>query len=82
VIVGRKFIFNRQENLATLANFLFLSTIRKMTKKIALILGEKILSGFKTYMGFFNTYTRLAPIHFRERDWLSTKSNQLQRLRL
>jgi|AntRauMFilla1563_2_1112583.scaffolds.fasta_scaffold00112_6 isocitrate dehydrogenase kinase/phosphatase len=53
-----------------------------MSQKFALALAEKILSGFKTYMGFFNTYTRLAPIHFRERDWLGTKSNQLQRLRL
>lgn len=53
-----------------------------MPQKLAIILAEKILKGFKSYMVFFNTYTSLAPIHFRERNWIETQINHRQRLRL
>ena len=33
-------------------------------------------------MGFFNTYTSLAPHHFRDRNWIETQINHRQRLRL
>lgn len=53
-----------------------------MPQKLAIILAEKILKGFKSYMFFFNTYTSLAPVHFRERNWIETQINHRQRLRL
>ncbi|MDG1276759.1 MAG: bifunctional isocitrate dehydrogenase kinase/phosphatase [Algoriphagus sp.] len=53
-----------------------------MPQKLAIILAEKILKGFKSYMIFFNTYTSLAPVHFRDRNWLETQINHRQRLRL
>jgi isocitrate dehydrogenase kinase/phosphatase len=53
-----------------------------MPQKLAIILAEKILKGFKSYMVFFNTYTSLAPVHFRDRNWLETQINHRQRLRL
>ncbi len=53
-----------------------------MTETIHPALAEKILKGFKSYMAFFNNYTRLAPVHFKERNWQATQLNQRQRLRL
>jgi isocitrate dehydrogenase kinase/phosphatase len=53
-----------------------------MAQTLAITLAEKILQGFKTYMGFFDTYTKLAPVHFKEQNWIATQLNHRQRLRL
>ncbi|HSF53646.1 MAG TPA: bifunctional isocitrate dehydrogenase kinase/phosphatase [Algoriphagus sp.] len=48
----------------------------------ALPLAKKIFEGFLTYIETFNTYTRLAPLFFAERNWQATQLNHRQRLRL
>ncbi len=53
-----------------------------MPQTLAISLAEKILQGFKTYMGFFDSYTKLAPVYFKERNWTATQLNHRQRLRL
>ncbi|TFV97481.1 bifunctional isocitrate dehydrogenase kinase/phosphatase [Algoriphagus kandeliae] len=50
--------------------------------KRALPLAQKIFSGFESYIRSFNTYTRLAPEYFRERNWVGMQLNHRQRLRL
>jgi isocitrate dehydrogenase kinase/phosphatase len=50
--------------------------------KRALPLAHKIFEGFLTYINTFNTYTRLAPLYFAQRNWSATQLNHLQRLRL
>jgi isocitrate dehydrogenase kinase/phosphatase len=45
-------------------------------------LAIKIFEGFLTYIETFNTYTRLAPIFFAQRNWQAAQLNHLQRLRL
>jgi len=53
-----------------------------MPQTLAISLAEKILQGFKTYMSFFDTYTKLAPTYFQERNWIEIQLNHRQRLRL
>jgi isocitrate dehydrogenase kinase/phosphatase len=53
-----------------------------MPQTLAIPLAEKILQGFKTYMGFFDTYTKLAPTYFQKRNWIEIQLNHRQRLRL
>ncbi|GAA0879947.1 bifunctional isocitrate dehydrogenase kinase/phosphatase [Algoriphagus jejuensis] len=48
----------------------------------ALPLAIHIFEGFVAYTETFKTYTRLAPIHFAERNWPATQLNHRQRLRL
>ena len=48
----------------------------------ALPLAKKIFEGFLTYVETFNTYTRLAPLFFAQRNWPATQLNHRQRLRL
>lgn len=48
----------------------------------ALPLAKKIFDGFLTYIETFNTYTRLAPLFFAQRNWPATQLNHRQRLRL
>ncbi|OOG72781.1 bifunctional isocitrate dehydrogenase kinase/phosphatase [Algoriphagus sp. A40] len=48
----------------------------------ALPLANKIFEGFLTYVETFNTYTRLAPLYFAQRNWQATQLNHRQRLRL
>ncbi|NVJ87321.1 MAG: bifunctional isocitrate dehydrogenase kinase/phosphatase [Algoriphagus sp.] len=48
----------------------------------ALPLAKKIFSGFESYIRSFQTYTRLAPQYFRERNWAAMQLNHKQRLRL
>jgi isocitrate dehydrogenase kinase/phosphatase len=43
---------------------------------------SRIHEAFQIYIETFNTYTRLAPIYFAERNWQATQLNHLQRLRL
>lgn len=50
--------------------------------KRALPLAHKIFEGFLTYINTFNTYTRLAPLYFAQRNWSAIQLNHLQRLRL
>jgi isocitrate dehydrogenase kinase/phosphatase len=45
-------------------------------------LARKIFEGYLTYSETFNTYTRLAPLYFAERNWPATQLNHRQRLRL
>ena len=45
-------------------------------------LATKIFEGFLTYIETFNTYTRLAPLYFAQRNWQATQLNHRQRLRL
>jgi isocitrate dehydrogenase kinase/phosphatase len=45
-------------------------------------LADKIFEGFLTYIETFNTYTRLAPLYFAQRNWKATQLNHRQRLRL
>lgn len=45
-------------------------------------LSDKIFEGFLTYIETFNTYTRLAPLYFAQRNWKATQLNHRQRLRL
>ena len=45
-------------------------------------LASKIFEGFLTYIETFNTYTRLAPLYFAQRNWQATQLNHRQRLRL
>lgn len=53
-----------------------------MPQTLAISLAEKILLGFKTYMNLFDTYTKLAPTYFQERNWIDIQLNHRQRLRL
>lgn len=48
----------------------------------AIPLAEKIFNGFESYIRSFNTYTELAPLYFKERNWAATQLNHKQRLRL
>lgn len=48
----------------------------------AIPLAEKIYDGFLSYIHTFNTLTRLAPVYFKNRDWVSMQLNHRQRLRL
>ena len=48
----------------------------------AIPLAEKIFHGFESYIRSFNTYTELAPLYFKERNWAATQLNHKQRLRL
>lgn len=48
----------------------------------SLPLAKKIFEGFLTYIETFNTYTKLAPLYFAERNWQATQLNHRQRLRL
>lgn len=45
-------------------------------------LASKIFEGFKSYISKFHDYTRLAPIHFKERNWNAGQFNHKKRLRL
>jgi len=45
-------------------------------------LAYRIFEGFRTYIETFNTYTRLAPLYFAQRNWQATQLNHRQRLRL
>lgn len=45
-------------------------------------LATRIFEGFLTYIETFNTYTRLAPLYFAQRNWQATQLNHRQRLRL
>ncbi|MDE0559595.1 bifunctional isocitrate dehydrogenase kinase/phosphatase [Algoriphagus sp. NF] len=45
-------------------------------------LAKRIFDGFESYIRSFNTYTRLAPKYFRERNWQNMQINHRQRLRL
>lgn len=53
-----------------------------MTKTLDLQVAEKIFDGFNTYINSFNTYTRLTPKYFSERNWKAIQLNHKQRLRL
>ena len=48
----------------------------------SLPLAKKIFEGFLTYIETFNTYTKLAPLYFAQRNWQATQLNHRQRLRL
>ncbi|MFC3415038.1 bifunctional isocitrate dehydrogenase kinase/phosphatase [Algoriphagus hitonicola] len=48
----------------------------------AIPLAEKIYNGFLSYIHTFDTLTRLAPVYFKGRDWVSMQLNHRQRLRL
>lgn len=48
----------------------------------SLPLAKKIFEGYVTYIQTFNTYTKLAPHYFKERNWQATQFNHRQRLRL
>jgi len=48
----------------------------------SLPLAKKIFEGYLTYIESFNTYTKLAPIYFAQRNWQATQLNHRQRLRL
>jgi isocitrate dehydrogenase kinase/phosphatase len=48
----------------------------------ALPIAEKLYEAYLTYIETFNTYTRLAPINFAQRNWPATQLNHKQRLRL
>ncbi|GAB2500957.1 bifunctional isocitrate dehydrogenase kinase/phosphatase [Algoriphagus taiwanensis] len=48
----------------------------------ALPLAKKIFEGYSTYIETFNTYTRLAPLYFAQRNWTAMQLNHRQRLRL
>lgn len=48
----------------------------------SLPLAKKIFEGYLTYIDSFNTYTKLAPIYFAQRNWQATQLNHRQRLRL
>lgn len=50
--------------------------------RLSILIAKEILNGFQTYMESFNTYSRLAPIYFQERNWKATQLNHKQRLRL
>jgi len=45
-------------------------------------IASKILHGFLTYRELFNTYTRLTPAYFSQRNWQALQVNHRQRLRL
>jgi isocitrate dehydrogenase kinase/phosphatase len=53
-----------------------------MPQTLAISLAEKILQGFKTYMSFFDTYTKLVPTYFQERNWIEIQLIHQKRLRL
>ncbi|WP_111671139.1 bifunctional isocitrate dehydrogenase kinase/phosphatase [Algoriphagus litoralis] len=48
----------------------------------SLPLATKIFEGYLTYIESFNTYTKLAPLYFAQRNWQATQLNHRQRLRL
>lgn len=48
----------------------------------SLPLSKKIFEGYLTYIDSFNTYTKLAPMYFAQRNWHATQLNHRQRLRL
>lgn len=48
----------------------------------ALPIAKKLFEGYLTYIEAFNTYTRLAPLYFAQRNWQATQMNHRQRLRL
>ncbi len=45
-------------------------------------LANRIFEGFLSYIERFNTYTRLAPLYFAQRNWQAMQLNHRQRLRL
>ena len=49
---------------------------------LSFLIAGKIIQGFQTYIDLFNTYSRLAPTYFQERNWKATQLNHKQRLRL
>lgn len=53
-----------------------------MHESLSFTIASKILHGFLTYRELFNTYTRLTPAYFRQRDWQAIQVNHRQRLRL
>jgi|GEM_PF-2420128 isocitrate dehydrogenase kinase/phosphatase len=53
-----------------------------MPQTLAISLAEKILQGFKTYMDLFDYYSKLAPVYLKKRNWVATKLNHRQGLRL
>ncbi|MFN3997264.1 bifunctional isocitrate dehydrogenase kinase/phosphatase [Algoriphagus sp.] len=48
----------------------------------ALPIAKKLHEAYLNYIEKFHTYTRLAPIHFAQRNWQATQLNHRQRLRL
>lgn len=53
-----------------------------MENSLEILISEKILDGFETYIKSFKAYTRLTPTYFSQKNWKAIQVNHKQRLRL